>query len=245
VKRNPRSLQAVVELADVLIIANKLDEALALADTAIARAKGNDEAAPPYDDVSEWLIWVMDKRANALTSLGRWDEAVEQFVKAGRRPERGSMNVSQAINLSFLYAALDRPMDALAAIDDIGTLSAYGRMQVEAVRHMAAIELNDAAAAEAALAYMREHKADAIETFQKALIRANRLDEASDALIARLNDPDLRNQALISLQNYIEMPATGRETEWATRSASVAHTPKVLAAIKKFGKIERYNLAPE
>ena len=203
---HPRSLQAIVDLTYSLLSLNRYDDVLRITDGALAEFSAGKSKPPPYDDLGD-IIWIMDSRARALMGLNRWDEAVEQLVRAGRRPEHGDMNVSQAINLAFAYVEIGRPKDALLAISELGDASPYGQMQVEAVRQAAALELGDADSAAAALSYLRAHRIDAMTTFQEALVRAKLLDEAADLLVSRLADRMMRTQALIDVQHYTDPAA--------------------------------------
>ncbi len=81
-----------------------------------------------------------------------------QLVEAGHE---GDLN--QLINLASLYCALDRPKDALTIISPIGPArtSAYGAMQVEAIRLQSAVQLGDGAQLSRSMQYLSSHQADA------------------------------------------------------------------------------------
>ncbi|HME91994.1 MAG TPA: hypothetical protein VKE49_11260, partial [Myxococcaceae bacterium] len=196
----PRSLIAVQLLAWSLLKGRKYREVLRLTDEALDRL-GSSESSP-YDDAALEQPWVMNTKARALEALGRWNEAVDELERASRLPENGQPNISQTINLAHLYCRLDRPKDALAVLSTVKEASPYGWMEIAEARASAAIETQDAAALESALTYLREHQADSPETFQEALTRAGQIDEAARVLISRLSDPNLRGEALLSVQKY-------------------------------------------
>lgn len=236
----PRALKMVVQTTYALLDANRAVEALDLADQTLARVSAAAGDAPPYDDIEDELVWIMDNRARALMKLDRWAEATDQLESA-QRANRGDAN--QAINLGYLYMNLDRPKQALESIAKVSDLSDYGRTQVEAVRAGAAVEMNDAAAAERALAYLREHQDDSVSTLQDSLVRADRIEEAAKLLVSRLADPERRHAALLAVQQYPESPSTPRLAEWRGRWVGVVARPEVQAAITKVGRVERIAIA--
>ena len=193
-------------------------------------------------DAGEELAWTMDYRARALAQLGRFDEAVAQLRAAAERPEYGAPNVSQSINLAGLLADLGRGAEAEAIVAQVMArgLSPYGRMQAEAVRACA----RTGPAAEA-LAYLREHQADAPAALQDALICEGDLQAAARLYIERLSDPDRRTSALAELQDYATPPVmTPLQQAAIRRREQLRRRPDVQAAIARVGRIEHYNLLP-
>jgi TPR repeat protein len=235
----PRSLGHLLTLLGTLLKAGRAEEALGLADEAITRADAS--ATPPFDDADK-LNWVRNRRSDAIRQLGRWQQAVEELERAGKLTEHGRLNVSQRINLAGLYCAVDRPRDALAALDSVGEMSSYGTMALRSVQLRAAIELGDTAAADRALAWLRDHQADAQDLFQRSLIHAGRLEEAAQVLIARLKNPDHRTEALVSVQDYLPTPMTQRQREWDARWNHVRARSNVRAAIASIGRVERFDV---
>ncbi|MGA8277665.1 MAG: hypothetical protein WB784_05680 [Rhodanobacteraceae bacterium] len=215
----------------------------ALSDSVIAPAD-NGNGANAFKDFNEYYVWILDNRSRALQGLGRWDDAVTQLRKASRRPENGAINVSQALNLGALYADLDRPDEALAAVSDLGTVSPYGRMQLEQVRLMASIKREDELAVDTHLAFMREHRADAIGTYQRALLAANRMDAAATFLIELLRSEVWRGRALTAMQEYAGVPMAPSTMVTNARWHAVIARPGVQSELTKVGRIEQINLAP-
>jgi beta-barrel assembly-enhancing protease len=238
VGKSPRSLQPVIELTYALLKARRYDEVLALTE---AVTQNTDSGKPAYDD-KENLIWILNNRAIALGGLGRRDEQLELLIRAARRPEHGNPNVSQAINLGEYYCELGRPKDALFAILDVQEVSPYGRLQLESVRHCAALQLNDKEAAASALSYIKEHQADSLRTYQSALVDAQDLDAAAALLIQRLNTVSMRSDVLTEIQNYndpADLPSlvTSRDL-----FAAIIARDDVQQAVNKVGRIESFNL---
>ena len=121
-------------------------------------------------------------------------------------------------------------------------MSSYGAMALRSVQLRAAIGLGDTAASAAALAWIRDHHADAEDVFQRSLIFAGRLDEAARVLIAHLKDPDRRTEALVAVQDYLPSPMTQRQREWDARWNQVRARSDVRAAIASVGRVERFAL---
>ena len=116
------------------------------------------------------------------------------------------MNVSQIINMGELYTSLNRPKDASDMVSDLGSTSPYGHMQLEMVRLLVAMQLGDKAAVATHMDEMREHRADAMSTWQYVLLVSGNLDAAADFLVERLNSDDERSDALTELQVYTHVP---------------------------------------
>ena len=142
------------ELASTLHSARRYREELEAAGQAVAGAEAG--GAPQYDDADDRLPWILKDCESALHALGRWDEAVAELERARRMKEDGYRNVSQSINLAWLLLELDRPEDALAAIDGVIDVSRYGRMQIESVRLRAALEMGNRDAAKKALSFLAD-----------------------------------------------------------------------------------------
>ena len=116
----PASLALQGELGQALLVAGHPEEALALADAAIAAPAG-------FDDAGE-LHWMLNLRAVASRRLGRTADALAALAGAAAMDESGAPNVSQVLNLGTLLADMQRPMEALAAVARVGGTSGYGDM---------------------------------------------------------------------------------------------------------------------
>lgn len=154
------------------------------------------------------------------------------------------MNVSQIINLGQLYADMRRPREALDTVQELGSVSDYGKMQQELVRLQAAIVQQDQAAIASHMSYMREHRNDAIATWQTALLHANELDESAKLLIERLNSEQWRTDALSDMQNYADIQVPPMDVERMKRWRAVIARPDVQQALNKVGRIETFKLDP-
>lgn len=219
-----------------LLDAARFAEALADADAVIAQV-ADGGGAKRYVDFADEYPWTLDHRAVALQGLGRWGEAVVQLRRAARRPEGGGMNVSQALNLAWLHAELGQAEQALEAVEDIGEMSPYGRMQLEMLRLMVAVQREDAPAVARHLGFMREHRDDAIGTYELALLHADRGEAAAALLIERLRRPDWRSEALLEVQPYKQVPMPPIKAARSARHAALVSRADVRAAIGEVGRL--------
>jgi len=236
----PRSLQVRNALLRALLATGELSEVLAMSDPV-----SGPDAASKVDDLETEQSWTLDARARALVGLGRSDEAVAELRRATVLPERRD-KFSQPINLAALLCELGRPEEALAALpllpvaQDSDTISPYGMMQVESVRLTAALELQHAADADEALAYLRAHREDSMSTLQRALVRAGQQAEAAAVLIARLHDSSERTGALLELQSYARAAQPPAAAEWHRAELDLAARPEVRRAVHQVGSIASY-----
>lgn len=243
IKAHPDKLEPVYELQGLYLLTGQYSQVFSISDAAVAHAEHGD-GDKTYTDFADRYIWILDNRFRALEDQGRWAEAERVEKLAARHPENGSMNVSQLINLGTLYADLNQPDEAANAIIELGKMSDFGRMQLEAVKLRIAIEKKDDAAIAAAMTYMREHRNDDIRVWEDALLLRGQLDAAAALLIERLQDPDWRNGALVDMQHYdggdvAEMAVQKTiEERWDTITAR----PDVQAAMEKVGRVEEFHI---
>jgi tetratricopeptide (TPR) repeat protein/transglutaminase-like putative cysteine protease len=243
---NPSKLQAVNRVAGDLMAALRSEEALKVTESAIAKAASPD-GRKFYKDYDDQYVWALDARSRALFLLGRWDDAVAQLQAASRLKERGAVNVSQLINLADLYDRLQRPADARLELKrlETGTMSPFGEMQRADAELSAALQLGDSSESTRLLDFMRLHQDDAIASYQDALIMADRLDDAAKLLIARLDNPDQRIEALMSVQHYDAGGPAGslpRAQELKRRWTEMTSRSDVRAAVAKVGSVGTYAL---
>ncbi len=237
--KHPDSLAGVNELARELMSAGRDEEALKILDEAIAHASPADGLRSAYSDVETQLIWTFDARSDALVHLGRFDDAIAEMAKGAKRPERGGLNISQVVNLAGLQSRLGRPKEALAEIADVGPGSAYGKLAIAETKLSAYVQLGEKDKVAQILADARTHVKDAPGLVENMLVEAGDLDGAAALYVQRLNDPTMRDEALLAVQQWLDkgakMPVAD---ELDRRDTQVQARPDVQAAIKAVGRVE-------
>jgi tetratricopeptide (TPR) repeat protein len=240
--RQPRRLAAFVELASALADQGRYADILARCDAILRKVAQASARSPAYDDLDRSLNWVYDHKARALSALGRWDESIRAMEEGSRVVEHGSNNVSQAINLAYQLTDAGQPqkaLDVLAPVDWTHDLSPYGRMQLQYVRYVASLQLGNRDEAEKVLAYLREHHEDAADTWNSAMLESGDEDGAAAALIAQLRDPQMRGDALKSVQQYPPRILSARARDFRERWTKLVARADVLAVVNDVGRIEK------
>lgn len=235
------SLEVRVQLSYGLLTLGLHDEVIALANQVEAAMAENKTSASPYKDPHE-ANWIINNRAVALRYLGRLDEAQAELARSAAMDEHGNANVSQVLNLGRFLCHRGRPGEARAAIEMAGFMSGYGRLVQMSVQHCAAIQQDDRAGADQAIAYLRENRSETPEPWIDALVLENRLDEAAQALADALADSQSRSDMLLEIQQYRQVPplpgTATRRQNWQRLLAR----DDVRATIARYGRIERHGI---
>jgi hypothetical protein len=236
---NPKSLVLKVRVLEALLHEQHYAAMLADSDAVIQAIKFTNYPEKLYDDYVEQHSRYFFLRSVALQREGRREEALAQAVDASHEGD-----INQLINLASLYWALDRPKDALSVLSTIGParVSSYGAIQLETVRLQAAVLLGDREQIARSSTYLSEHRADAPADYSVSLLATKKWDLAAAYVVSELEDPDLRQDALLDVQEYLPTPGTELETELEARWRSVVARKDVQAAIRKVGRVERYHL---
>jgi tetratricopeptide (TPR) repeat protein len=237
--QQPRSLVLVARLAEALVRTRRETEAIAAVDRAESRIAQSAGGTTAYDDSDANYSWILNAKAYALRNLGRFDEAVKVLQQAVELPHRVDL-VSQSVNLGELLVGLDRPGEAEKCVPPLEKASEFGKAQIYLVLFTIALQRDDRPEADRALTYLREHRADAPDALQAALLRAGAMAEAQQVLLDRLADPVLRSAALVDMQIYFERTRAPKEAEWRARALKLGENPAVREAIAKVGVVERY-----
>lgn len=241
-KDNPKSLNAAVVYGYSLQTVGHFDELLSLADGIIAKLDQASAKKPPYDDIDESLNWIHNHKATALRALGRWDEAAAVLAAWGRNEHNRDDKVSQAINLGFFYNEMGDADDALKAVAGLDSkdMSEYGATQVQYVRFQAYQQLGKKEEAQSVVTWMREHKADSLDTAQDTLLQAGDADGAAALFITRLADVNDRAAALASIQRYAPIPRTEPQKKLDALKETFLARADVMAAIDQYGRRETF-----
>ena len=213
----------------------RLDEALATTDAALALPE-----AEAGTDAWRDRTWVMDTRARTLMALGRRDEAAVQSLAAAARFEEGRKDLSQTINLGWLFLRLDRNAEALATTESVDESAdaTFDVMLTIQIRACAATALGDAPVAEAAYAYLAANWRVAPRAVMDAVLCRGDVDGAAVRMVQRLDDPDLSAEALSELHHYLPPPApTPFDARLNAGDAAIAARPEVIAARDRVGRV--------
>lgn len=240
---HPALLSALLTEASALMRGNRLQEAVALLDS---------NMRPPEDarsgtrtgwiDETQYLPWYLDSRAALLWRLGGVTEALAQLQEAKALPMTdGSPNVNQTINLANFYGRSGQAERALAAVQGLENVSAYGEMEILHIRVLAAVANDDRTDLQTALNAMRRNRSDSQRLYQRSLIVAGQLDEAADVLIERLGNERTRAAALIEIQSYVDdsggVPLATLDELYLERKRELLARPDVVAAIESVGRL--------
>jgi len=240
-ERHPDRLSHIVAELVMDVRDGHAERALEMADRVIARV--TTEGATAYADTADHYVWILDSRAQALQRLGRWDEAVTQLRKAARRPENGGMNVSQTLNLARLLARLERNDEVEDAMEELGVMSPYGRMQLALNRLIVADAQGNTAAVTTQLDAMRAERSESMGGYQVALVLAGRIDAAAALLIERLRGEDWRRDALSEVQTYTDVAQTPRDKAHMVHLRQILARKDVQEALEAVGRTERVPFA--
>jgi tetratricopeptide (TPR) repeat protein len=242
VQEDPGELEPMDRLARLLGNSLHFAEELQVADAAIERIEA--EGPQVYSDYGREYAWILDRRADALYGLGRWDAAVIQMRAASELSEQGSPNVSQLINLADMYAELERPTDSRMVIAQVESrpASPFGEMQKKLVALYAAVQLHDTRTVREALTFLRQHRDDAPGALQEALLVSGHDDECAQLLISRLADPRTRGEALLAVQDYDAQARPPWLEEKHRHWRAIIQRRDVAAAIARVGRVGHYPL---
>nr|WP_295891238.1 hypothetical protein [uncultured Devosia sp.] len=246
VANHPRDIRAITLLVTSMMAGGNLAEALDLADTSLAAAE--DRSVPTFDDVDGYLHWLHDIRSRILFRLGRYDEALLSQTMALETSVTDS--ISHQVNLGMMNVLHGQPKAALAALATKGAAAEmepldganpYGLISAEHVKACAYSQLGDTDALSGALTYLIAHIDVSYRMVQSALICADRVDAIVPLLVAQLENPDTRVEALAALQRFEMVPnPTPIERLHYERLEALRRLPLVREAVDKYGTIRSW-----
>jgi len=233
----PDKLEGVISTAEQMYSMGMKDDALKLIDEAISRVHTG--ASPAFSDAVARMNWAYDLRSRILFASGRSDEALGEMERGAVFSENGAANVSQQLNLGWTYVRLERPKEALEAVNKVtGNMSDYGQMVKDGVLACAYAELGDATAAAKAMDAVKANPSALPGTLIENALCTNNLDLAASQLIASLNNEDHRLDALSMVQtNHLYQTAPPFEAEMRHRTQLLRERPDVKAAVDKVGRV--------
>lgn len=238
----PGRLDVLLAQLGALIEAGEFEEALAIADDALARIEAAGPDYPPFEDM-DYVGALGNLRMVALLYLGRTGEATAQLVASSQAREFGEENVSQVLNLSLHYSQRGLTAEAREALVRVGDqLSPYGRLVQAQARLRVALAEGDRKAAATALDYLREHQARNPGSYLDALVIAGDLDQAARLVISQLDDEVTLADALLYLQTLKRPPVLSGDTEALAHWETLRARDDVRTAALRVGRLESHPL---
>ncbi|EJL21149.1 hypothetical protein PMI02_05219 [Novosphingobium sp. AP12] len=241
----PSLLALVIAQAEAHRAINEPDKALAL----LLSAAPEGSLAPMFTDRAAKLNWWWDELASTYAHLGRYDDAVAALKSGMKVGEHGNFNVSQLLNLASLQLRLGKPQDALDTLAGQETAlgagsSPYGKMVYRRIHGCAAKRTGKADIAAQDFAYALAHRQDEPSNLVAIQLCMGDLDGAAASIIARLDNPEERGDALRDLSTYEDWPANIPPSPDLAADASLLARPDVRAAIERAGGIRIFNVLP-
>ncbi len=228
-----------VQLANALLTVGETDEVLSMTET-LATFAADAKGPPPQG--ARYLAALLESRAVAQLRLGRSDEAVATQIMATRVADPDVDAVGPVLNLGYLYAGLHRPALARQTVSPLTELTRYGEGQRDAITLRAALQLNDAAAAQRARDTLQTQRIDNPALYLYALLIDDRMDEAAALLIQLLHNPMERINTLTHLQDMRQAPPLPSDAVLDARWNALKQRDDVQKAIRRVGRVEHYPL---
>ncbi|MBV9995458.1 MAG: hypothetical protein JO127_09610 [Caulobacteraceae bacterium] len=240
---HPNLLKPAREAARDLMGLERLDEALALLKAVAVRAQSDPSV---FADQAQELPRILDSEALALSELGRTDEALQTWQTGSNLGENGHANLADTLDfaefLNFL-GRRDAAATQLARISD-EEASAAGPAAVSWVRaERICAKAGGGPPTDQDLAYLSGHSRLNPQAAVRALACLGRTDELAAALIADLQNPLLREDALVDLSDFDAPPSSPPGVEaLLSILRTVRRRPDVQAALAGAGHTERFSL---
>jgi beta-barrel assembly-enhancing protease len=102
--------------------------------------------------------------------------------------------------------------------------------------------MKDAEQVEKSLKIMQAHAADGPDALESELVTTDHEDLAAQSLIARLLDPEQREEALRDVQKFAPIPESDWEKSFDVKWDALIARQDVQAAINKVGRAETFRL---
>lgn len=244
-ERAPGTPSLIAARIESLRFANRMDEAVAagkqLGSTSALVARAGDRA-----------VWALNAYGYALADAGRPDEAVSQFDALASLGDKAMPeNIGPVINRLLVLAAIGRDEDVLSRAPQTEALAAkyasdFGRQYIRQAKVCALSHLARDIDARAELAQMNRNPDTNRPALLAALLCLEGITDAEPVFLAMLDDPDLRGDALISIQpSSVGGFETRRDDRMRRALAALAARPAVATRIAKVGRILPVDLRPD
>jgi tetratricopeptide (TPR) repeat protein len=240
---DPKAIDANRVLASRLLLLGRFEEALAQINQTLANAAQLEPLdRRRYDFDSEYYDSLVLK-SSILFELGRYQEAlgmVSALTQGGRAPNSG-----MALLISRWLIDLGRGAEAITILSAMNQeiLDLDAQSDLAVYRACAAAQAKNNVVLQDNIRFLREHTIYKPGALLEALLCANDINGASDAVVAALADERQRALMLERLQFY-KPPKTRTPTQvlMEKRLDQVRSRPKVAEAVNRVGRINHYDI---
>ncbi len=239
-RRCPRSLYSSWYWQTRLLTLGRFQEVIKIAesiDGEVARRGAGSFGQPGG------LDFIFNVSTTALVGMGRPDDAVRFYRINTARSVFEPNGAMQRIWFAQLLVSLDRPADALTLLDEVGRINLIEehRLWRNVPRYDVALQLADLATEIRLLDSFELHQRTFPQYQQCALFHSEQTNRAVARLVERLENPQTRSDALLSVQNYSTFGANSAWSEkLRARRELIINHPDVLAVIEKVGRVSQF-----
>lgn len=241
---SPRMLAPRVSLARSLRRADRLGEALAVANFTIDRLLLPNGDASDWDDVASSTGNLLGQKADVLRDLGRHEEAIAQLIQARLMPEPDGPNLNQTFDLAQQYARVGMLDEAGRLADELREQSPDAARIMGFVDVMVAVQQGDVSAIDAALNDLVEARQESRQLDVMVLMMAGRLDAAANSYMIWLVSPETRLAALLFLQDFVVgtvgVTPTFLESVYRERKNALRERDDIQAAVAAVGRFDTF-----
>lgn len=239
---NPTHLYVHNAWLEALLHAGRQEEAITTSTDILQRIATQTERDPAFYD-SDDANFTQQIRFRALRRVGRLEEAEAVLKQASEMPEYGEPNIGQKIELATWYNARLRPDEAIAMVERLSAMAERTpRTRRDVILMQAALHKGDKRGAERLLKKIRTKEHGAEGLVLQALLRATRLDDAANLFIRRLQDPRLRDAALVYAQKSLESKPQPGDELFQRNKLAMLERADVKAAIDAVGRVQVYEI---
>ncbi|MEG2803045.1 hypothetical protein [Stenotrophomonas sp.] len=234
----PERSDRLVEFTDTLLLLGEHEQVLSTTDRLYERLSPPD--APRAFAGGHYAAWLLAHRATAEHRLGRDAQAEKTLLLAASiREEAATDNPVTALYLASWYLARQQPALALQAIAGLDPSPMDEEFLRQWVYFSAYRTLGDAERSGQARQWLQTNEGVGRIAFAEVLLTEGRLDEAAQRLIADLQAPAHRQDALQVLQDF-RMAAPMRGDEANDKAwQQLLQRADLQAAARAVGRIER------
>ena len=229
----PRRLETVVELMGALRLIGRAKEAINVGEA----ARGRLTDPKSYDDQSDNANWLHNELAYAYSDVERGAEAEAAFRASIAAGDAQGDRISQRVNWAAYLVRQGRGAEALPVLEQISDDdgSPYGLLWRESGR-VCAMASADRPKADALMDRIASRWDDNPSAVSRALLCLDRIDQAAELLVRRLQSERHRDTALLAAVSGARMPKGDYELRMRQRREAVLAKPEVIKALETYGR---------